>query len=312
MIRIANQPKRGHPATMPTVAVVIPSCNRCRLLLQAMESIAIQTRRPDEVVIVDDASTVDMSECRVLAGEFGFKWCSLPANQGPAAARNRGVEATTADWLCFLDSDDEWLPEKLSRQLSWHEQHPDSRISQVHESWHRKGEEVKKPSHWEQRGGDLFAASIERCSIGPSCVMLSRELWNETGGFDENFRVCEDYELWLRISSQALIGLVDSGPLVRKHAGHDDQLSAVTPAMDRFRVHALMKAFAEGSYSETQMEMFAEGIRGKAVILAGGAEKRGFRERADFYRRVSEVRWEILSAGETREWFRRSARLIQE
>jgi len=296
---------------MPTVAVVIPSFNRRTPLIRAMMSIAGQTRSPHEVVIVDDASSGDMSECSGLAAELGFEWRQLPGNRGPAAARNAGVAATSADWLCFLDSDDEWLPEKLAQQWRWHEEHPESLISQVHESWYRHEVEVKKPRHWEQGGGDLFAASIERCSIGPSCVMLARQLWDRVSGFDESFRVCEDYELWLRICSQNEIGLVDSEPLVRKNAGHDDQLSAVTPAMDRFRVHALMKAHLRSDYTEKQRKMIAQGIREKSIILADGAAKRGFAERAEFYRDLSGVKWEALGGDSGKGWFERSRQFLQ-
>lgn len=279
--------------------------------MRAMESIAGQTRSPDQVVIVDDASTEEMSKSLELAAELGFEWRQLSSNRGPAAARNAGVAATSSDWVCFLDSDDEWLPDKLAEQSRWNDEHPEFSISQVHESWRRNGAVVKKPRHWEQDGGDLFAASIERCSIGPSCVMLSRRLWDDFGGFDEDFRVCEDYELWLRVCSQTEIGLVDSEPLVRKHAGHEDQLSVVTPAMDRFRVHALIKAHFDSGYSEKQKKMIAQGICEKSIILADGAAKRGSLERSKFYREVSEVKWDALRTDLKRKWFEHSKRFLQ-
>ncbi|MCK5920937.1 MAG: hypothetical protein KAG66_08345, partial [Methylococcales bacterium] len=162
------------------------------------------------------------------------------------------------------------------------------RISQVKERWIRNDREVKRPKHWEQKEGDLFAESVERCSIGPSCVMIRRDLWEESGGFNGFYRACEDYVLWLRICRGESIGLVPGELLSIKHAGHDDQLSDTIPALDRYRVLALLELLTLGGLSDIQHSQVLNGISAKSKILAKGAKKRSKDREEIFYRMIAE------------------------
>ena len=99
----------------PTVTVVIPTYNRKGLLPRALTSVARQTRPPDEVIVVDDGSTDDTEG--LVRREFPDVRYLQQENRGVAAARNRGIREAKGEWLAFLDSDDEWLPQKLTRQL---------------------------------------------------------------------------------------------------------------------------------------------------------------------------------------------------
>lgn len=270
------------------VGVIIPVFNRSEKLFRAVESVLSSGDVNFQLLVVDDASTEDLSPLQDFVKSRGQRWIRLETNEGPAGARNRGVAELEADWICFLDSDDYWFPEKLSAHIEWHQSNPEYRISQVEEQWFRQGGVVKKPAHWKQQGGELFEASIQRCSIGPSCVMIRRDLWQECGGFDPRFRVCEDYELWLRIALGEKIGLVPGGPLVCKEGGHSDQLSLTVPAMDRYRVCALLKLLHTGKLDSRQTDMVREGIRSKSTILAQGAEKRGNTSATVFYTALSQ------------------------
>lgn len=267
-------------------AVVIPVYNRPELLLRALDSVLRQSCQPDEIVVVDDCSTVDMAKVRELVEDAGGKWMRLTKNAGPAAARNAGAEATNAHWITFLDSDDEWEERKLEAQLRWHAENSGNRISQVGERWFRNGGEVRKKEHQIQQGGDLFEDACKHCAIAPSCVMISRDLWEEHGGFDERFAVCEDYELWLRITASEKVGLVPED-LVRRHGGHDDQLSKTTIAMDRFRVLALLEILYLGGLGAGKEAVVRREIEKKSQVLAQGAKKRGLKQRGDFYERLS-------------------------
>lgn len=266
------------------ISVVIPAYCRPAQTIRAIDGLLSQSGIDIRVIVVDDASPESLSEAREKVEESGHLWIRRDENGGPGAARNEGAAAVGSKWIAFLDSDDEWLPEKMRRQMKWHRENPTCRISQVREEWIRNGKPVKKPQKWEQRGGDLFSESIERCSVGPSCVMIRRDLWDESGGFDESFRVCEDYELWLRITRTEEVGLVPGPAMVRKHGGHADQLSTSTPALDRYRIAALAKLRRGGQLSEKQRGLVERGIREKAKFLAKGAEKRDFHERAEYYR----------------------------
>lgn len=277
------------------VTVVIPVYNRPVLLRRALESVSRQTCQSIDLVVVDDASSTDLNEIREEVEAGGGYWIRLPKRSGPAAARNAGVAATKSPWIAFLDSDDEWEPEKLELQLRWHRENPAVPISQVAERWIRNGAEVKKRSYQEQRGGDLFAVACRQCAIAPSCVMISRDLWDRHGGFDERFDVCEDYELWLRITAEEQVGYIPEA-LVRRHGGHDDQLSVTAVAMDRYRVAGLLKMLRSYALGKEEKAHVCGEITAKSAVLAAGAAKRGLTERSLFFSRLAEI-----SSGELEE-----------
>ncbi len=276
------------------IAVIIPNFQRKERLRRALASVLEQTLHPAEVVIVDDASTNDLSEIRKEVESASVRWLTQERNAGPGSARNAGAAATISPWITFLDSDDWWESEKLEKQWAWHSDHPEFRISQVKEKWVRGGKAVKKPSHWEPREGDLFADSVERCSIGPSCVCLHRSLWAEVGGFDPRFRVCEDYELWLRITLLEQVGKIPGEFLVSKDGDGLDQLSRITPAMDRHRVVGLLELLKLDTISSAQRKLAIQGIRRKTEILSQGAVRRGQESRSHIYRRMAEADWQTM------------------
>ena len=275
------------------VSVIIPVFNRFELCNEAIESVASQTYRDWELIVVDDRSTTDLSAVEAKVRSLGGKFISLERNMGPGPARNAGIHASESEWIAFLDSDDLWLPDKLEKQMAWHRDHPDSNISQVREKWLRGGQEVTKREHQMQRGGEIFKESCLRCAIGPSCVMMKSSLWNDYGGFDERFFVCEDYELWLRIAAREKVGLIEE-ELVLKRAGHRDQLSEMAVAMDRYRVLALMKLLLSSGLDDGQRCTAFSALTEKARRVSTGARKRGNEERGFLYARIAYLREDDL------------------
>ncbi|MCB0339548.1 MAG: glycosyltransferase, partial [Bdellovibrionales bacterium] len=205
------------------VSVVIPVFNRADQLAEAVDSVLAQTFRDFELIVVDDGSEIDLSVIKERVLASGHVWLEQP-NAGVAAARNRGVAVSKGEWVAFLDSDDRWLPQKLSEQLDYHEQHSDTSISQTFERWIRHGRRVNQRLKHAMPDGEGFSSSLKICCISPSSVMLRRELFDEHRGFNEEFPVCEDYDLWLRITAKERVGLVKI-PLIEKFGGHPDQLS---------------------------------------------------------------------------------------
>ena len=114
------------------------------------------------------------------------------SNYGVASARNTGVEKSTGDYLFFLDSDDCWLPQKLDKHLQLHQERKQLRISQTEEVWFRQGKRVNQRYVHAKPEGEAFSEAVKSCIVSPSSVCLRRDLWNEVGGFDVDFRVCED------------------------------------------------------------------------------------------------------------------------
>ena len=98
------------------VSVIIPTFNRARILPRALDSVLAQTHRADALIVVDDGSTDVTAE--LIATKYPQVECISQENYGVSAARNKGITMTNTDWLAFLDSDDEWLPQKLEWQMA--------------------------------------------------------------------------------------------------------------------------------------------------------------------------------------------------
>jgi len=279
------------------VTVVVPVRDRVEMLRRAVESVLEQTYQDFDLVVVDDASKQDLSSVKDVVEGMGHQWLKRERNEGVAAARNIGTEMVDGEWVAFLDSDDVWAAEKLERQMAWHVEHPEIKISQCEEEWKRNGLPLRKKNSQQQPDGWIFEKCVEVCCISPSCVMMSRRLWQELGGFDTRYRVCEDYELWLRIALRNSVGLVRSefGPLVTRHGGHDDQLSFAVEAMDRFRVLALLELLNREDLLEEQRQLVEQGISKKSELLENGAKKRGKETDAKVYARAKEGEWDTMS-----------------
>ena len=254
------------------VSVVIPTHDRWRMLRRALLSVRRQSRRAAEVIVVDDGSTDET--CCGIEREFPEVSLLRQENRGVSAARNRGVAAATGDWIAFLDSDDEWLPVKLERQLAALEESPGYRLCHTGEIWIRNGRRVNPRRRYAKRGGWIFEACLPLCAIAPSSVLIGRDLLEEIGGFDESLPAGEDYDLWLRICCRWPVVLVDE-PLVVRYAGHGDQLSSLVPALDRYRIRALEKILLAGDLAPGDRSAALATLLQKMDIYLEGARRRG-------------------------------------
>lgn len=240
------------------------------MLREAVESVRRQTLPPRQLIVVDDGSTDGTWDW--LQSQIGLIRLRQE-NRGPAAARNIGAAAAETEYLAFLDSDDLWLPPKLEVQVGFLEENPEYRFCQSEEIWYRDGVRVNPMKKHTKPSGDVFEACLDRCLISPSSVMLRRDFFEELGGFDESFEVCEDYELWLRAALRSPFRTLEE-PLTVKRGGHSDQLSQAHWGMDRFRVRALEKILAGERLDEAQARALRAALRGKLEILSQGFAKR--------------------------------------
>jgi glycosyltransferase involved in cell wall biosynthesis len=264
------------------VSVIIPVYNRLHRACKAVESVLKQTAKPDEIIVVDDGSEKDLSTLLLLVESNGGRLIRTQ-NNGPGAARNTGVSISSCEWVAFLDSDDLWLPHKLASLVAFS---VNCNCDLVHsdERWIRSGCFVNAGKrHKKAQGDQAFLQSLELCCISPSAVMLRRELFESVGGFDEKLRVCEDYDLWLRITAHHEVGFLPE-VLIEKHGGHADQLSRSAVAIDRFRVYSLAKLFLNDiALTNEQREAVFCVLSRKCKILAVGADKRAIRARRDYF-----------------------------
>ncbi len=255
----------------PQISVVIPVYNRAQTIKRAIDSVLAQELLPDEIIVVDDGST-DKTP-KVLYLYHSEIQVVTQKNMGVSAARNRGIAASEAKWVAFLDSDDEWLPDKLQKQLTFLQQHPRVRILQTEERWIRNNMRVNAGKKYAKKSGNIFKSCLKTCIVSPSTVICERSLLDEMGGFDEKLPVCEDYDLWIRIAAKHPIPLLPEA-LTIKYGGHPDQLSLSTPAMDRYRVQSLEKIFQEEKLSSTQKHELLDELILKLSYLYEGALRR--------------------------------------
>ncbi len=254
-----------------TISVIIPTFNRSATIQRCLDSVLKQTHQADEIIVIDDGSTDRTSE--LIQNNYNNIKYIHQENSGVSSARNTGIQESVSEWLAFLDSDDEWLPNKLETQLETIQQNPGFRLIHSDEIWVRNGRRVN-PKHKHQKyGGNIYEYCLPLCCISPSAVMIHRSLFNEIGLFDENLPACEDYDLWLRICSDHSVLFIDE-PLIIKYGGHDDQLSQKHWGMDRFRIVALEKRLNSDTLNAQQRSLTEAMMKEKLGILLTGAKKR--------------------------------------
>lgn len=261
----------------PKVSVIIPTYNRADRVCRAVESVLAQNFTDFECLVVDDGSTDDTAE---RLAEFDDSRLKIlrQENKGVSAARNFGIAAAIGDFIAMLDSDDEWVPEKLLKQIPFMEE-AGFEISQTDEIWIRKGKRVNQCKKHEKPEGMFFDRSLEMCMVSPSCVIFSRKFWDEIGPFDEDMPACEDYDLWIRAGLKYPVGLLRER-LTIKHGGRPDQLSNSVGCLDLYRIYAIVKLLQAGILSAEERKMALEELQRKAGFYIGGCRKRGRDEQA--------------------------------
>ncbi|MCF6234820.1 MAG: glycosyltransferase [Gammaproteobacteria bacterium] len=255
----------------PDITVVIPTYNRQDRITHAIESVLAQTLLPQEIIVVDDGSSDSTHEVLKKYSDK-IRLISLNKNHGVSYARNKAITLNQSSWIALLDSDDLWSPDKLEKQWQFLQANPFYQIMQSQEIWIRNSKRVNACKHHKKPQGWIWKESLERCMISPSSTLIKRNLFDLYGTFDENLPACEDYDLWLLITRHHVVGLESSLSLTR-FGGHKDQLSSQYPAMDRFRISALIKALdaeQEPYYRQALLKVLIK----KLPILINGYQKR--------------------------------------
>lgn len=270
---------------LPLVSIIIPTYNRSSFLLEAVGSVLQQTFKDFELIVVDDGSTDGTAEA--LKKDKDRLTVHYQANQGVSAARNQGLRLARGRWIAFLDSDDLWLPKKLETQMGFFSRHEEAVISQTEEIWVRNGRRVNPQKKHQKYSGDIFAPSLDLCLVSPSAVMIKRDVFDAVGFFDESLPACEDYDLWLRISAQWPVYLINQ-PLIIKQGGHPDQLSRTIPTLDRYRIQSLVKLLCSKGLTPRQYDLAFKTLETKCRIFGQGCLKRGKEEEGQHYLKLPE------------------------
>ena len=253
-----------------SISVIIPTYNRRRTLSRSIESVLNQTIKAAEIFVIDDGSTDgtgDWVKSRYPQIKYIYQ-----SNNGVSNARNTGIRLAKSDWIAFLDSDDEWINNKLEEQVKALNKVKELKFCHTDEIWIRNGKELNQKKDHQKFGGNIFNQCLDKCRISPSTVLCQKSLIIEMNGFDEMLSVCEDYDLWLRITSKySVLHLND--PLIKKYGGHKDQLSSVDKGIEKYHIQVLEKLI-KLDFTLDQHQSIVNMLIKKIKIYASGAEKR--------------------------------------
>lgn len=188
--------------TMPLVSAIITTHNRSHLLNRAIESVLKQTYERYELIVVDDASsdrTPEILHQYEIAGSLRI--VRIETSRGANHARNQGTVVASGEYLAFLDDDDVWMPEKLSRQIQIFQSSDDVVLVG---SWYLKGGHLERRSSivsYPELLSDNILGSFSNCMFRKSDVEF-------VGGMDESLQNAQDWDLWLRLGELGSIFVV--------------------------------------------------------------------------------------------------------
>jgi len=191
------------------ISVIIPAYNAARYIAKAIESCLSQTYAPHEIIVVDDASTDGTAE---IAESFPapVHVIRLAENMGVSVARNRGVLASTGDWLAFLDADDWFLPEKFECQRCCVLKNPKAVL--IYTGFRIINLDGSDSCCRFFMPREIMPILRYRSRFSCCSVVLRREAFDAVGGFDPALRIAEDWDLWLRIAAHYSVELFAAVP----------------------------------------------------------------------------------------------------
>jgi len=211
----------------PTVSIVIPTYNRRNLLKRAIDSALNQVYSDFELLVIDDGSTDGTQKMVEDYSDGRVRLIEHTTNQGANAARNTGIDHAEGKYIAFLDSDDEWLPTKLERQVAHLESSSNEQtgVYCYHYTQDDKEGAIKKaPANGYE--GDIRQKLLSGwCPASTSLFVIERDTLVSIGGFDPNLPSFQDYDMWARLSKKHEFGLVPEY-LVIKHEHSNSQLSS--------------------------------------------------------------------------------------
>lgn len=233
--------------TTPFFSIVIPAYNAARHIVEALNSVLAQTTDNYEIIVVNDGSPDTPQLEKELEPYLNYITYIKRANGGPAAARNSGILAAKGDYVAFLDSDDQWLPNHLEKMMQVLQRDPS--LDLVYGDTVNFGEVPQDGATTMGANPSEGLATFEslvlcKCTVVSSTVVARRQALIDAGLFDESFVQAEDFDLWARLAYRG--GRID----YRKHIHarrriHQGNLTGDIIASFKGQVKALRKLMEE-------------------------------------------------------------------
>jgi glycosyltransferase involved in cell wall biosynthesis len=212
---------------VPIVSIILPTYNRAHSLERAIRSVLVQTLSNFELIVVDDGSTDDTAHLVERFGDSRIRLLSLGRNYGAGRARNKGIEAAAAEFVAFLDSDDEWMPRKLELQVARLRATNDPRVTVAYclEDLYFEATNNKVQSQGGICEGDLFDHLLGGLWLSTSILLVKRSSMVSIGGFDESLPSFQDYDLCLRLAQASNYFVAVNEPLAVRYCHTDSRIS---------------------------------------------------------------------------------------
>lgn len=223
------------------VSVVIPAFNSEQYIGECVDSVLAQSYRNFEIIIIDDGSTDDTVN---IVSDYQDDRIRLfhQNNSGSAAARNYGVKQASGMWIAFIDADDIWLPGKLQKQLEHCSNHAWSHTDLFfHGDFYPKY--TKATKFTSKHSGFILNNLLVENSIGTSSVVIKKEIFQASGGFNTNLRALQDWDLWLRVAEKHQVCYVDE-PLVYYRV-HSSSVSRNVRKTLPYHINLVNRVFSE-------------------------------------------------------------------
>jgi glycosyltransferase involved in cell wall biosynthesis len=203
----------------PAIAVIIPTYNRAHVISRALHSVLHQTYKDIQVIIVDDASTDNTEDILKEIDDPRVVYLRHEVRKGAAAARNTGIRTASSDYIAFQDSDDEWLCEKLEKQMNAL-MLASAEVGVVYTRFLRFENPhcySFPPETVTKRSGDILQSLLGGNFITTQSVLVRKACFSKVGLFDENLPRLQDWELFIRLAKDYEFHYIDEPLLLATH-----------------------------------------------------------------------------------------------
>ena len=266
----------ANSGTDPLVSVVIPAFNRAATIERSVRSVLTQDYRTLELIVVDDASTDGTADVLSSCTDPRLRIVRQPMNGGAAAARNRGIREARGSFVAFLDSDDEWLPGKLARQMELFAR-ADGQLGVVCTGLERVSAGQEKTIICPEHEGMIYSAMLE-CNVlvgAADTAVVRRAALDMIGGFDTQLPAIEDYDFFLRICRLFEVACIPE-PLARYYDQNHSAEGSSTPRVSRnFEANRTARAMFFDRYASEMRKagcdhlFLIDGVRKELASPAG-------------------------------------------
>ncbi len=269
---------------MAKVAAIITTYNGATrgFLTEAIESVLDQTFTDFELLIVDDGSTDETEHlCARYLADGRVRYIRR-LNGGPGAARNTGIRRSSAPYICFLDDDDVWKPEKLEKMVEFVASHPDPDIGMAYHAVEIIDDRgTCSGLRYATANGDIYRTLLMRNIVqGPSTAIIREDVFDDVGGFREELRNTQDWEMWIRIASRFRVYSLEE-PLSAYRMHEQGQIQG---NQEKVRIYQLLTLYyaSAGDSDSRKAEVYREHYRRQAVVAFGAGDYEYFRRCCHF------------------------------